>query len=60
MKHLGLHFGAQSGPTYAQVQAMDKYMGAFSFMDMVGFPPIERSSALRLSRPTSISRTQLL
>jgi hypothetical protein len=59
MEQLDVHFGAQSAPKSAQGQAVDKALDAFSFeefTDTVRFPP----SALRLTRATSISTTQLL
>jgi hypothetical protein len=56
MEQLGAQFGAQSGPKSAQGQAVGKKMDAFSFTDVVRFPP----SALRLTHPNSISRIQFL
>jgi hypothetical protein len=45
MEQLGEQFGAQSGLKSAQGQAVGKNMDAFSFTDVVRFPP----SALRLA-----------
>jgi hypothetical protein len=56
MEQLGAQFGAQSGPKSAQGQAVGKNMDAFSFTDMVRFPP----SALRLTRPKYNSIIQFL